>query len=499
MIDKIKSLVKDTAIYGVFRILGKMLTFLLTPLYANYILGQDLAFINFMFPVLAIINVLYTLGMESAFFRFYNLEDRTTGKQAFSNAYINIALMAFTFTLLGQLFADDLSIWICKYLSDSESISIPVNQMTMLIRLSLIIPLIDSFTWVPYDFLRMVRKAHKFVAIQFTMIVITVTLTALSIIVWDLGVMGVLLSNIVGSTLGVILLRKEIFQNLIFKIDANMLKQMYRFGIPMMLASLPAMLLQVLDKFIMPNFADNLTFNTYAINYKLGIPMMLIVTMFDYAWKPFFLTHYKDDDSNRLFGRVFTYFTLLSAVAFLVFALFMPFFVRLPFLGGKLIPPMFWHGMGIIPIILAAYYFNGAITNFAAAFHITKKTHYITITMWSAAIVNIVLNLLLIPRIGIYGAAWATFAAYFVGAGVSLYFSLTTYTIRYEWHRVLLIIGLLLSCYFPIHYFASSMSLVALFIVSCIAIGIFIALLYIFKFFTPEEVRQMKKILLRKG
>ena len=176
----------------------------------------------------------------------------------------------------------------------------------------------------------------------------------------------------------------------------------------------------------------------------------------------------------------------------------MPFIVNIPFPGGKLIPEMYWHGMGIIPIILAAYYFNGVITNFSAGFHILKKTKYITVVMWSAAIVNVVLNIILIPLVGIYGAAWATFAAYAVGAAVAYYYSNKVYPINYEWHRLLIIAAILLACYFPVLYFTADFAPLQMFIVRFGTVVVFGVALRLFGFFTPSELQQLKGLMKRK-
>jgi O-antigen/teichoic acid export membrane protein len=273
------------------------------------------------------------------------------------------------------------------------------------------------------------------------------------------------------------------------------MKEMLIFGFPVMIANLPAMLLQVFDRILMPYLkVTNAELNNYSVNYKLGIPMMLIVSMFEYAWKPFFLSHYKDEDAKAVFSRVFTYFTMLSVIVFLVVGFFMTFIVRMPFIGGKFINPIYWNGMVIIPIILGGYFFNGAITNFSAGFYITKKTKYIAITMWVAAIANIILNIYLIPIYGYIGAAWATFLAYLIGAIIAFFLNDRVYKINYEWKRIGLLIGSALLCYFPTDYLLKHVSNQYLnFGIKFAVMGIFIVLLKVFGFFTATELVEIKK------
>jgi O-antigen/teichoic acid export membrane protein len=496
MIKQIKSLAKDTAIYGTFRIVGKMLSFLLTPLYTNYITQQsDFAFINFIFPIMAIVNVIYSLGLEASFFRFFNLDDKNESKKAFSNAYVGIAFVSFSITVIIQLFARDIAYEVNIILADKVSIPINLDKMTMLIRVASLIPFLDSLLWIPYAYLRMIRKAKKFATVQFSMIVIAVFLNVLFLIVFRMDSLGVLYAQVIATIIGFILLRKEVIGNLLIKLDKLLMKEMLIFGFPVMIANLPAMLLQVFDRILMPYLkVTNAELNNYSVNYKLGIPMMLIVSMFEYAWKPFFLSHYKDEDAKAVFSRVFTYFTMLSVIVFLVVGFFMTFIVRMPFIGGKFINPIYWNGMVIIPIILGGYFFNGAITNFSAGFYITKKTKYIAITMWVAAIANIILNIYLIPIYGYIGAAWATFLAYLIGAIIAFFLNDRVYKINYEWKRIGLLIGSALLCYFPTDYLLKHVSNQYLnFGIKFAVMGIFIVLLKVFGFFTATELVEIKK------
>lgn len=499
MLNKIKLLAQDTAVYGVFRILGKMLSFLLTPIYANYFLGQDFLFLNFIFPVIAVVKVIYSLGLEMSFFRFYDLENKEKARDVFSSSFTGIGITAIFITVFIQIFAADLAQIVSAYVHDESTAQIPLERLTFLIRISALIPLIEVFSWIPFDYLRMVRKAKKFSLVSFLSIVLTVGLVAIAVPALDMGVEGVLYATIAGQVFILLCLKKEIFAHLTPKINRSLLKEMYVFGIPVMLGSLPAMLLQVFDKILMPGLSDTLSTNTYAVFYKMGIPMMLLVTMFDYAWKPFFMTHYKESDSKRMFSRVYTYFTLAAAGVFLLVSFYMPLIVRIPFIGGKpLIPELYWGGMSIVPIVLAGYYFNGAITNFVTGFHITRKTKYITLTMWAAAGVNIGMNYLLIPIYGGIGAAWSTLAAYAVGAFTALIIARKIYPVAYEWRRVILTGLLTAAIYFPVERYTADIPLIEMALWRSAALAVFLVLLRLFGFFTPGELKTLKGMFLKR-
>jgi O-antigen/teichoic acid export membrane protein len=215
---------------------------------------------------------------------------------------------------------------------------------------------------------------------------------------------------------------------------------MFAFGLPTLPASLAAIALQVAGRQIMEYLGTTKDLALFGMNYRLGIPMMIFVSMFEYAWKPFYLSHYRDSDAKELFAKVYTYFTLAAMFLILFWTFSIDFIVRMPFIGGTFVNEVYWVGLPIIPIILWAYYFNGAFTNFNAGFLIEKKTKYLPLIVGIAAIVNITINILAIPKYKIYGAAWATFISYFVEAVVIYYFTLKVYPIKYEWNKVFRII-----------------------------------------------------------
>ena len=154
--------------------------------------------------------------------------------------------------------------------------------------------------------------------------------------------------------------------------------------------------------------------------------------------------------------------------------------------------------MAIIPIILGGYFFNGVFTNFSAGFLIEKKTAYLPIAVGSAAIINVISNIILIPFIGYYGAAYSTLIAYMASAGILYYLSRNIYPIEYEFKRVFLIIGIALSIFFVINTFFNNLSPIINVLIKLIALIIFIILLKITGFFNKEELDTIKKLIKRR-
>jgi O-antigen/teichoic acid export membrane protein len=169
--------------------------------------------------------------------------------------------------------------------------------------------------------------------------------------------------------------------------------------------------------------------------------MMLVVGMFDYAWRPFFLQHANDKDAKVLFSRVFTVFCVISVSLFLVLTLFIEDLVRVRLGNMYFIHPDYWGGLVIVPVILLAYLFNGAYVNFVIGVYLKKRTSYLAWVFGAGALVNIGANLVLIPIAGMMGAAYSTLLSYAVLA-VGMYFaSRKFYPLQYEWGKILRLLG----------------------------------------------------------
>lgn len=480
MRKKLIALGTDTITYGIFTIIGRFLSFLLYPLYTNFIPKNEIGEIANIFSIIAFINIIYTFGMESAFFRYYKEKD---SKIVYTHSFITITIISGLISFLLLLNTVDLSL-----LLTGGNISIETMALACLV------PFFDSLLVIPYAQLRMERKAFRFASTRFITVLIAVLLNLLFVAYLKYGTYGIFLAQLISSIVGLLILLPNIIKNIKFKFDKDLFHSMLRFGLPTIPASLSAIALQVADKPIMRALAGAEQLGLYAVNYKLGIIMMLLVSVFEYAWKPFYLSNYKDKDSNELFARILTYFTIISAILFLTISLFLNYIVQIPFIGGKLINPAYWQGLSIVPIILAGYYFNGVFNNFAAGIHIAKKTEYLPIAVGIAGIANIALNFILIPIFGIWGAAWATFFAYLLSAAIIYYFSNKYYPIKYEFKRLGIIIISVIVIYSINLLIIEEFSGFYIILIKIALILSFFLLLIIFKFFDSKELSYLRKV-----
>ena len=438
MHSKIRSLASDTLVYGVSTVLGRFLTFLLTPLYTNYLTAGEIGDVVSIYAMIAFVNILYSLGLEPAFMRFWEKDDARASDTVFSVSFLTITGLGIVVTGLTLLFA--------SWISTSAVLQLE-GDGAGIVRIAAFIPLFDALVLIPFARLRMQRRPRVFALMRLAAIVINVGMNFLLVVFLGHHVEGVVWAGVISSAASFLLFTPSIISTL-RRVGSSLssfkdrLSEMLRFGLPTVPASFSSIMVQVVDRPILLILTSSATVGLYQTNFRLAIPMMMFVTVFEYAWKPFYLSHRDDEDAKPMFSRVMTLFTVVCGAIFLVTVLFMPYIVQMPFIGGRFINPAYWTGMTIIPVVMFAYFFNGVFINLAAGLHITKKTGWLPVSTGIAAIVNVAVTYLLVPVMGIDGAAWAKVAAY-VSSVLALWWYLQkVYPMRYDINRIMTTIAI---------------------------------------------------------
>ncbi|MGB9591487.1 MAG: lipopolysaccharide biosynthesis protein, partial [Candidatus Kryptoniota bacterium] len=358
--------------------------------------------------------------------------------------------------------------------------------------------LLDSLSVIPFAALRLKRKVKKFALIKILNIVINVSANIILLLKFHYGVIGIFISGVAASLATIIMLAPTITANIRATFNWKLYKSLLKFGLPYIPAGLAAMMVQVIDRPILLALTNESTVGIYQANYRLGIFMMLIVSMYDYAWRPFFLTHANEASAKQLFARILTYFTLFSAFVILIVSLYIDDIVKLRIFHRFIINPAYWSGLGIVPVVLVGYLFNGIYVNLMAGIYIEKKTAHLPYITGIGAAVNVIANLILIPRFGMFGAAWATLLAYAAMAAAIYIVSQKYFPVKYELMR-LAKIGFALTVSLLLYiYHKSLMPMVHIQLVKFGSIGVFFFFLLLVKFPTTEEIRAIKRIKIRK-
>ncbi|MEN9282261.1 MAG: hypothetical protein RL594_1196 [Bacteroidota bacterium] len=433
MTSKIGRLASDTVIYGVSTVLSRFLTFLLTPLFTNYLTKTEIGEVASIYAMIAFVGIVYSLGMEPAFMRFWEKGNEQHNREVFATSFLSVALLSVLATTLTLLFA--------VTIASSPVLGLQSNG-AHLVRIASIIPLLDGLVLIPFSRLRIQERPRMFALLRLLSVVVTFCCTILFVVIFRWGIEGALWAGVLGSCATLLAFLPGIVSTLrqTFGFGRELFREMVAFGMPTIPSSFSSIMVQVADRPIMLMLTSSSVVGLYQTNFRLAIPMMMFVTVFEYAWKPFYLNHRDDSDAKQTFARVFTVFTAVCGALFLVTAFFMKYVVQLPFIGGRFVNPEYWVGLDIIPVIMFAYYLNGVFINMAAGLHIEKRTNFFPLAMGAAALVSVTATWFLIPPFGIMGAAWAKVLAYAVSVIMLYGIVQRVYPMRYEWRKVLTLI-----------------------------------------------------------
>jgi len=485
MFDKLKQLTKDTGVYGISTIIGRFLTFILTPYYTHVFNRADFGIFTNFYAFIGIFSVVFIYGMDAAYLKFASKPVIGDKKDNFSTPYLFVLFVGIIISVIISLFQS-------SFVSLLEISPSYVYLMKYVIG----ILFIDSICVIPFLTLRLEHRAKKFAAFKLINIIVNVLLNVFLISKLKLGVEAVFISNIIASLTSLILLMPTVVSNLKFKTNNLLLKRLLKFGLPYFPAGLAAMMIQSIDRPILTHLTDLSTSGLYSANYKLGIFMMLFVNMFQYAWQPFFLQNAEDKNAKEMFGKVLTYFTIAASFILVVLSLFIDDLAKIHFANRTIIGASYLSGLNIVPVVLFGYMFLGIYTVFTVGIFIKEKSIYVPVITGIGAAVNIGTNFALIPVMGIMGAAIATLAAYFVMAVIYFFVTQKFYKINYEYAKLakIFISLFIVAVIYYLQLFSGTLTLTNKFLM----LLLFIILLVVFNV-GREEFIFLKKRFLNQG
>ncbi len=429
--DSLKRLTKHSAVYGVGHIIARVVNFLLLPLYTNQLPADEFGASGVVYSFLAIMTIVYTIGLDAAFLRYFILsDDSSKRKTVFSTAFWSVFLLALGFTALIYNNADTIT-----------GLLISEGDYSYLVELSAIILLFDALAILPFLFLRAKERSVLYTVLKFINVIVNVALNVYFIVVRNQGVEGIFLANAWASGVTFVMVVLTSIRHIAFTFSLHDLKTMLKFGLPFLPSTLSVVLLDLMDRPIMEKLAGLEATGIYNAGAKLGMFMALLVAAFRFAWHPFFLSTSKQENAKEVFAKILTYFTTINTVVWLTLSFFIDEIVQFKFLGVSLIGEEYWDGLRVVPLILLSYVFYGMYVNFIVGIYLKEKTKFLPMITFTGAIVNIVTNILLIPELGIMGAGWARLSGHVVMCVMLYFVSQRFYTISYEFGRLFKLAG----------------------------------------------------------
>lgn len=443
----IKSLVKDTAVYGLSSIIGRFLNWCLVPLYVYLFDTAEYGIVSYLYGFTAVALVILNYGMETGFFRFAN-KSEDPGK-VYTTSLISVALTS-------GIFIAVLTIWLPKI---SSILLIPKHpEYVWLLGVTVAL---DAFCNLPFAYLRFRNKAWTFAGIKLLNVGVNIGLnlffllacpklqqTVPGLIDWfyqplggeGYGIGWIFVANII-STIVVLLCLTPWMAGHRWRFDPELLHSMLTYSWPLLILGVAGILSQNMGQLLIPYIfkgqeeAARSMVGIYGANIKIAIVMVMFTQAFRYAYEPFIFSQAKAEGDSReqAYCDAMKYFVIFGLLIFLGVMFFLPIIKHFE-------SPSYWAGLRVVPVMMLAELCFGVFFNLSLWYKLTDRTQW---GMWFSLFcfaLMLGLNLWLIPAIGIpggyMGAAWSALIAYFVVMVISYFVGQHYYPIPYEVKRI---------------------------------------------------------------
>ena len=471
MANPLKQLAGQTVIYGMSTILARIINFLFVPIYTRLLTPESYGVVTEFMAYIAVLQVVLVLGLETGTFRFANKEGADERK-VYSNAFVTVFCLSVTFLALMIAFAGPIS---------SALGYEGYNACIMYMGGSLAL---DAITAILFAKLRQDGKALKF-AIYKTIKIVTETAANLVLFLWfpkycskvaqasglavsaDLADAGqkvldssdiwllhllpaspdfsyVIFAIFISCVVCGLLFIPE-YISMTWRLDPKLLRQMLAYSLPLMVAALPGVINDFLDRILFRYFDTNAdawrsSLGLYQAAVKLAVIMNLFIQMFRYAAEPFFFRRAREKDSKSLYAKVQEYFTAFCGLVFLGVILYID-------IIALILGPHFREAVGIVPVMLLSYMILGMLFNVSMWYKLSGKTNMAIWITLSGLVVTAVVIVLFMPKYSYWAAAFGHLASYVVMFAISSVLGAKYYPIPYRWGRLALMIVVMAAIY----------------------------------------------------
>ena len=431
----LKSLAKDTAIYGLSSIVGRFLNYMLVPLYTAVLpasSGGD-GVVSNVYAFTALMLVLLTFGMETGFFRFANKSGEDPMK-VYANSLLSVGGVSLIFVLLCLLFLQPIAN-LLDYGNHPEFIA----MMAMVVAL-------DSFQCIPFAYLRYKKRPIKFAAIKLLSIIggIGLNLFFLLLCPWlnvhfpatvswfydpDYLVGYIFISNLIISAVQMFFFIPEL-RGFAYKLDKALLKRMVVYSFPVLILGLVGILNQTVDKMIYPFLFEDrqeglVQLGIYAATSKIAMVMAMFTQAFRYAYEPFVFGKDREGDNRKMYAAAMKYFLIFSLLAFLAVMFYLD-------LLRYLVARGYWEGLGVVAVVMLAEICKGIYFNLSFWYKLTDETRWGAYFSLIGCAIIVVMNIVFVPVYGYIASAWASVAGYGVIMLLSYWMGQKKYPIQYD-------------------------------------------------------------------
>ncbi len=421
MSSAIRTLGRHTAIYSFGTMLSKLTSFILLPIYTRYLTPADYGVLELTSMTLDFLGIVLGVNVANSVYRFYaEANSKRDQDLVMSTAAIGKIISAVLLAIGGLL----LSPWLSAVIT-------PERGSPTYFRLFFLISIMQSAEIIPFLMCRALHRSVLVVTINLARLIGLIAFNIFFVVHMGMGVKGILLSNLIVSTIVAAGMLRFMFRSTGYRFSFDLLREMWRFSFPIAFVSLGNFFLVFSDRYFLNHYVGPAAVGLYALAYRFGFVMSAFVAApFMQIWGPERFQIAKRPNAGAIFRRVFLYFNIGLGCTSLLIAMFVRDVLKV------MAAPNFWGAYAVVPLILIAQVLQHWSSFNNLGLLLVKKTKKLA---WGSAIAIpsvLVLNYLLIPRYGIWGAAAATIIAYVLRFVVVQRHSQQEYRIDYDWPRV---------------------------------------------------------------
>lgn len=419
MKSELKNLGKHTIIYGAGILLGRIVSFIMLPIYTRYLTPADYGVLELLTITTDVISMIVGIGLTSTVMRFYSKYDSQEEK----NKVVSTALV--------MMFVPSLLInFICILLSDKFSTLVfGTADYTRYFQLSFIMLFLQAGVEIPMIFIRLKQDSTLFVVINFLKLILQLSLNIYFVVILKIGLAGILYSSLISSIVMTSFLTFYIIRWIGFAFSFPRCIEMLRFGYPLIFWSLGSFILTFSDRYFLNIYSDLRTVGIYSLAYKFGFLLATLVGPFSLIWEPKRFEIAKQHDGFLIYKKVFMYLNIVLLMISLMISVFIKDILTL------MTDPSYWEAYRLVPIILIAYIFQTWTAFCNIGLFIREKTSMYGLSAAISVVIVTLANVLLIPSFGAYGAAWATVIAFGIRFIVVLWYAQKEYYVDFGWVR----------------------------------------------------------------
>lgn len=478
MFEELKNLSKHSLVYMLGSIAGRMVGFIMIPVYTRYLTPADYGVLELVSLTIDIIGMFAALGINTAITRFYyDYKEQKERDEVITTALLSTILLAAIPTVILIFEAD----WLSTLVFGEATYS-------YYFQLLLASNYLDLVVIVPMTVLTIREKSTTYVIFSMIRLALSLGLNIYFVVILEYGIVGILYSSLISIAVNCLALSLIIFGKMRIRFRLAKAWKMVRFGAPLVVAALGTFVLNFADRYFLEHFGTLGMVGLYSIGYKFAIAMSeLLHKPFILMWNVFMFKIADRPDAKQMYARVMTYNSFVVVFCALAMSVLIKDVLRI------MVTPEFFDAHKVVPFILSGFYFYYMMPILDVGIMLTKKTYLRAINVTTAAVVNLALNYFLISKFQMMGAAYATLLSYAFLAVMTLVVSGRVFRVPYEYFRLAKLFASALLV-FAISRVIEIDSLILSIVVKLGIVLLFPLLLVPMRFYDEKERRKVSEI-----